>query len=156
MISSNMKELKLEFLKVLKDAENGKIIKEGINTLIVGRPNVGKSSILNRLLNEDKAIVTDIEGTTRDIVEGTISIDGILLNIIDTAGIRDTDNVVEKIGVEKSLSLIDKADLIIVVLNNNEELTLDDKKILEETKDKKRIIYFFRQPNYLMMKGIGR
>lgn len=141
MISSNMKELKLEFLKVLKDAENGKIIKEGINTLIVGRPNVGKSSILNRLLNEDKAIVTDIEGTTRDIVEGTISIDGILLNIIDTAGIRDTDNVVEKIGVEKSLSLIDKADLIIVVLNNNEELTLDDKKILEETKDKKRIIF---------------
>ena len=141
MISSNMKELKNEFLNVLKDAENGKIIKEGINTLIVGRPNVGKSSILNRLLNEDKAIVTDIEGTTRDIVEGTVSIDGILLNIIDTAGIRDTDNVVEKIGVEKSLSLIDKADLVIVVLNNNEELTIDDKKILDETKDKKRIIF---------------
>ena len=141
MISKNMKELKVEFEKVLKDAENGKIIKEGINTLIVGRPNVGKSSILNRLLDEDKAIVTDIEGTTRDIVEGTISIDGILLNIIDTAGIRDTDNIVEKIGVEKSLSLIDKADLVIVVLNNNEELNDDDRKILDATKDKKRIIF---------------
>ena len=141
MISTNIKELKKEFKKVLKDAENGKLIKDGINTLIVGRPNVGKSSILNRLLDEEKAIVTDIAGTTRDIVEGTISIDGILLNIIDTAGIRDTDNVVEKIGVEKSLSLIDTADLVIVVLNNNEELSDDDRKILDATKDKKRIIF---------------
>ena len=141
MISTNIEELKHEFEKVLKDAENGKLIKEGINTLIVGRPNVGKSSILNRLLDEDKAIVTDIAGTTRDIVEGTISIDGILLNIIDTAGIRDTDNVVEKIGVEKSLSLIDTADLVIVVLNNSEELNNDDRKILEATKNKKRIIF---------------
>ena len=132
MIKDNMKELKIEFQKVLKDAENGKIIKEGINTLIIGRPNVGKSSILNRLLDEDKAIVTDIEGTT---------IDGVLLNIIDTAGIRSTDNIVEKIGVEKSLSLIDKADLVIVVLNNNEQLNNDDKKILESTKEKKRIIF---------------
>lgn len=141
MIKNNIKELKKEFLKVLKDAENGKMIKEGINTLIIGRPNVGKSSILNKLLDEDKAIVTDIEGTTRDIVEGTISMDGILLNIIDTAGIRDTENIVEKIGVEKSLSLIDKADLVIVVLNNNEKLNDNDKKILENTKDKKRIIF---------------
>ena len=141
MISKNMKELKKEFENVLKDAENGKMIKEGINTLIIGRPNVGKSSILNRLLDEDKAIVTDIEGTTRDIVEGTVSIDGVLLNIIDTAGIRNTDNIVEKIGVEKSLSLIEKADLVIVVLNNNEELTKDDKRILDSTKDKKRIIF---------------
>ncbi len=141
MISTNIKELKKEFKKVLKDAENGKLIKDGINTLIVGRPNVGKSSILNRLLDEEKAIVTDIAGTTRDIVEGTITIDGILLNIIDTAGIRDTDNVVEKIGVEKSLNLIDTADLVIVVLNNNEELSDDDRKILDATKDKKRIIF---------------
>ena len=141
MILKSMNELKHEFKKVLKEAENGKIIKEGINTLIIGRPNVGKSSILNRLLDEDKAIVTDIEGTTRDIVEGTVSIDGILLNIIDTAGIRETENVVEKIGVEKSISLIDKADLVIVVLNNNEELSKDDKKILDATKDKKRIIF---------------
>ena len=141
MILKSMNELKYEFKKVLKEAENGKIIKEGINTLIIGRPNVGKSSILNRLLDEDKAIVTDIEGTTRDIVEGTVSIDGILLNIIDTAGIRETENIVEKIGVEKSISLIDKADLVIVVLNNNEELSKDDKKILDATKDKKRIIF---------------
>jgi len=141
MITNNMKELKEEFKKVLKEAENGKMIKEGIKTLIVGRPNVGKSSILNRLLDEEKAIVTDIEGTTRDIVEGTVSVDGILLNMIDTAGIRDTDNIVEKIGVEKSLNLINEADLVIVVLNNNEVLNDDDRKILEETKEKKRIIF---------------
>jgi len=141
MIRDNISILKCELLKILKEAENGKLIKEGIKTLIVGRPNVGKSSVLNRLLEEDKAIVTDIEGTTRDIVEGSVSIDGVLLNIIDTAGIRETDNVVEKIGVEKSLSLIDSADLVIVVLNNNEKLTEQDKYILSKTEGKKRIIY---------------
>jgi tRNA modification GTPase len=126
--------------KLLKESENGKIIKEGINTLILGRPNVGKSSILNKLLDEDKAIVTDIAGTTRDIVEGQIRVSGVLLNIIDTAGIRETEDVVEKIGVEKSLNMIKDADLIILVLNNNEPLTDEDKKLLEITKDKKRII----------------
>ena len=126
--------------KLLKESENGKIIKEGINTLILGRPNVGKSSILNKLLDEDKAIVTDIAGTTRDIVEGQIRVSGVLLNIIDTAGIRETEDVVEKMGVEKSLNMIKDADLIILVLNNNEELTDEDKKLLEITKDKKRII----------------
>ena len=141
MIRDNVSILKCELQKILKEAENGKLIKEGIKTLIVGRPNVGKSSVLNRLLEEDKAIVTDIEGTTRDIVEGSVSIDGVLLNIIDTAGIRETDNIVEKIGVEKSLSLIDSADLVIVVLNNNEKLTEQDKYILSKTEGKKRIIY---------------
>ncbi len=141
MIKNNVSELKKELQKILKEAENGKLIKEGIKTLIVGRPNVGKSSLLNKLLDEDKAIVTDIEGTTRDIVEGNVTIDGILLNIIDTAGIRETDNIVEKMGVEKSLNLIDSADLVIVVLNNNEKLTNQDKYILEKTKDKNRIIY---------------
>ena len=141
MIKNNVFELKKELQKILKEAENGKLIKEGIKTLIVGRPNVGKSSLLNKLLDEDKAIVTDIEGTTRDIVEGNVTIDGILLNIIDTAGIRETDNIVEKMGVEKSLNLIDSADLVIVVLNNNEKLTNQDKYILEKTKDKNRIIY---------------
>ncbi len=126
--------------KLLKESENGKIIKEGINTLILGRPNVGKSSILNKLLDEDKAIVTDIAGTTRDIVEGQIRVSGVLLNIIDTAGIRETEDVVEKIGVEKSLNMIKDADLIILVLNNNEPLTDEDKKLLEITTDKKRII----------------
>ena len=141
MINSSITSLEDKLMKILKEAENGKIIKNGINTLIIGRPNVGKSSLLNKLLNEEKAIVTDIEGTTRDIVEGNISLDGIELNIIDTAGIRKTDNVVEQIGVNKSLSLIDKADLIILVLNNNEKLTEEDYKLLDSTKDRKRIIF---------------
>ena len=141
MINSSITSLEDKLRKILKEAENGKIIKNGINTLIIGRPNVGKSSLLNKLLNEEKAIVTDIEGTTRDIVEGNISLDGIELNIIDTAGIRKTDNVVEQIGVNRSLSLIDKADLIILVLNNNEKLTEEDYKLLDGTKDKKRIIF---------------
>ena len=141
MINSSITSLEEKLRKILKEAENGKIIKNGINTLIIGRPNVGKSSLLNKLLNEEKAIVTDIEGTTRDIVEGNISLDGIELNIIDTAGIRKTDNIVEQIGVNRSLSLIDKADLIILVLNNNEKLTEEDYKLLDSTKDKKRIIF---------------
>ena len=129
-----------ELSKLLNESENGKIIKEGINTLILGRPNVGKSSILNKLINEEKAIVTNIAGTTRDIVEGQIRINGVLLNIIDTAGIRKTDDIVEKIGVEKSINLIENADLIILVLNNNEEITKEDLNLLEITKNKKRII----------------
>ncbi|MBP3634845.1 MAG: tRNA uridine-5-carboxymethylaminomethyl(34) synthesis GTPase MnmE [Bacilli bacterium] len=129
-----------ELSKLLYESENGKLIKEGINTLILGRPNVGKSSILNKLIDEDKAIVTDIAGTTRDIVEGQIRINGILLNVIDTAGIRKTDDIVEKIGVEKSIKLIEEANLIILVFNNNEILTSEDKELLEKTKDKKRII----------------
>ena len=141
MINSSITSLEEKLIKILKEAENGKIIKNGINTLIIGRPNVGKSSLLNKLLNEEKAIVTDIEGTTRDIVEGNISLDGIELNIIDTAGIRKTDNIVEQIGVNRSLSLIDKADFIILVLNNNEKLTEDDYKLLDSTNDKKRIIF---------------
>ena len=108
--------------------------------MILGRPNVGKSSILNKLIEEDKAIVTSVAGTTRDIVEGQIRVNGILLNIIDTAGVRETEDIVEKIGVEKSLSLVNDADLIILVFNNNEKLTDEDKKLLEYTKDKKRII----------------
>ena len=125
---------------IVREYENTKILTDGIKTVIVGRPNVGKSSILNKLLNDNKAIVTDIPGTTRDIVEGSISFDGILLNIIDTAGIRDTDDVVEKIGVEKSISKIDEADLVLIILNNNEELTKDDLEIIDKTKDKPSII----------------
>ena len=129
-----------ELSKLLSESENGKIIKEGINTLILGRPNVGKSSILNKLLDEDKAIVTDIPGTTRDTVEGQIRVNGILLNLIDTAGIRDTQDKVERIGVEKSINLIDNSDLVILVFNNNEQLEKEDKELLEKTKNKNRII----------------
>ena len=126
--------------ELLKDSENGKLIKEGINIVIIGRPNVGKSSILNALLNEDKAIVTDIPGTTRDVVEGSIRVNGILVNFLDTAGIRETDNKVEKIGVDKSLSLISEADLVLLVFNNNEKFTKEDEELLDKTKNKKRII----------------
>lgn len=135
-----LKNVREEIEKIIKESENGKIIKNGIQTSIIGRPNVGKSSILNRLLNEDKAIVTDIAGTTRDIVEGSINIDGLLLNIIDTAGIRKTTDIVEAIGVKKSMELIEKSDLILFVLNNNETLTESDLEILEKLKDKKYII----------------
>lgn len=134
------KLLNNEIDNLIKDSESGKLIKEGINTVILGRPNVGKSSLLNKLLEEEKAIVTDIPGTTRDVVEGSIRVNGILVNFLDTAGIRKTTNTVEKIGVEKSLSLLDKADLVLLVLNNNEKLTKEDKELLEKTKNKKRII----------------
>lgn len=101
---------------------------------------MGKSSLLNAILKEDKAIVTNTPGTTRDIVEGRVVIGGIILNLIDTAGIRSTNDNIEKIGIDKSLSAIDEADLILLLLNYNEELTDDDKKLLEKTKDKTRII----------------
>ncbi len=139
-IEQELKVMKEDLKKVIKESKNSTLIKEGIKTVIIGRPNVGKSSILNKLLEQEKAIVTDIAGTTRDIVEGEIYLDGILLNIIDTAGIRSTEDIVEKLGVEKSLSMIDDADLVIVVLNNNESLTKEDEEILEKTKDKERII----------------
>ena len=129
-----------EIEKIIKESENGKVLTSGIKTVIIGRPNVGKSSLLNRLLDEEKAIVTDIEGTTRDTVEGSITINGVMLDIIDTAGIRKTNDIVEKIGVNKSYSLIESADLVIIVLNNNEKLTDEDKNILEYCKNKKVIV----------------
>ena len=135
-IENVIKEIK----KIIKESENGKVLTSGIKTVIIGRPNVGKSSLLNRLLDEEKAIVTDIEGTTRDTVEGSITINGVMLDIIDTAGIRKTNDIVEKIGVNKSYSLIESADLVIIVLNNNEKLTEEDKNILEYCKNKKVIV----------------
>lgn len=139
-ISPNILSIKEKLNKIILESENGQIFSNGIKTAIIGRPNVGKSSILNRLLDEEKAIVTDIEGTTRDIVEGNITIQGIPLNIIDTAGIREAKDIVEKIGVEKSLNLIKEADLIILVINNNESLTDDDRRILTYCKNKKTIV----------------
>ena len=124
---------------IIKKSQEGKIITNGINVGIIGRPNVGKSSLLNALLEEEKAIVTDIEGTTRDIVEGNIILNGVVLNIIDTAGIRQTNDIVEKIGVQKSKEIINKSDLVILILNNNEILQEEDKKIFDLLKDKKHI-----------------
>ena len=133
-------KIKDKLTKAIKKSEDSKVINQGIKVGIIGRPNVGKSSLLNNLLEEDKAIVTDIEGTTRDIVEGTINLNGILLNITDTAGIRKTNNIVEKIGVEKSKEIINNSDLIIMILNNNEELTKEDNYLLYIIKNKKHII----------------
>ena len=135
-IKENMDNLENKINKIIKSSKNGKILQEGIKTVIVGKPNVGKSSLLNNLIGEDKAIVTDIRGTTRDSVEATLVIDNIILNLIDTAGIRNTDDVVESIGVEKSLSLIDEADLVLFVLSYDEKLNNDDKKILSKLKNK--------------------
>lgn len=133
-------KLKAKIEKILKESRNGKIIKEGIKTSIIGKPNVGKSSLLNALLEEDKAIVTDIAGTTRDIVEGQININGILLNMIDTAGIRETEDKIEAIGVEKSIKMMNESDLVLFVLNNNEPLTEDIKILLNQLKGKNYII----------------
>lgn len=140
IILPKINHVEKEIIRLIKDSENGQIIKEGIKTVIIGKPNVGKSSLLNSLLEEDKAIVTDIPGTTRDIVEGVINIDGILLNIIDTAGIRKTEDYVESIGVKKSLEYIDKADLILYLINNNEEITNENIEILSKIKNKKHLV----------------
>ena len=140
MVKKNISDIRTNIINILREAENGKIIKDGIKTTIIGRPNVGKSSILNKLLDEEKAIVTDIAGTTRDVVEGNLIIDGIMLNLIDTAGIRKTDDIVESIGVKKSLSLIEEADLILFVLNNNEELCTEDIEILNKISTKNSIV----------------
>ena len=139
-IKDEMKNIREKLEKIVNESENGKIIRDGIKTVIVGRPNVGKSSILNKLLDYDKAIVTDIAGTTRDIVEGEINLDGILLKLVDTAGIRETDDIVEKIGVNRSLEELENADLIIVVLNNNEELSDYDKELLDKVKNRNSIV----------------
>jgi len=132
--------LKEQIEQILKDSRNGKIIKEGIKTSIIGKPNAGKSSLLNALLGEEKAIVTDIAGTTRDIVEGQININGVLLNMIDTAGIRKTDDLIESIGVEKSIKLMKESDLILLVLNNNEEIDSEIKEIIKNLKNKTYIV----------------
>jgi len=127
--------------EILKNSRNGKLINEGINVAIVGKPNVGKSSILNSLLDEEKAIVTNIAGTTRDIVEGSINLNGFLINFIDTAGIRETDDIVEKIGVEKSKKAIEKADIVIIVLNNNEKLIDYEKNLINTIPNSKKIVF---------------
>lgn len=140
LLSKRIDEIKNELDNILKESEKGKIIKNGIKVGIIGKPNVGKSSLLNKLLNEDKAIVTDIEGTTRDIVEGTILLNGIKLYLTDTAGIRDTDNIVEKIGVDKSKQILEESDLLLAVFDASRPLSEEDKQIIYSIKDKKVIV----------------
>ena len=139
-IKKEISTIKEELNKIIIESENGKIIKNGIKVAIVGRPNVGKSSILNKLLNEDKAIVTDIEGTTRDIVEGEVSIAGVLFRFVDTAGIREAKDLVEKIGIERSRNEIFNSDLVLMVLNNNEKITEDEKKLISELPEQSLIV----------------
>ena len=130
----------LKIKNLLSNADEGKIIREGLNIVIVGKPNVGKSSLLNALLKEKRAIVTDVPGTTRDVIEEYINLDGIPIRITDTAGIRDTEDIVEKIGVEKSKEKIEEADLIILMLDASRDIDDDDKIIIDKIKDKKYIV----------------
>lgn len=141
--------------KLIDEAKKAVNIREGIDTVILGRPNVGKSSLLNALLEEDKAIVTDIAGTTRDIVEGTVRLDGITLNLIDTAGIHESNDIVEKIGIDKSLQALEKAELVIVVIDGSEALTEEDHKLLEMTKNKNRIVVYNKNDKAIQHDGIS-
>ena len=125
---------------ILKSSETGKVIRDGINTAIIGKPNVGKSTLLNALLDKDKAIVTDISGTTRDVIEAELNLDGILLNLMDTAGIRDARDEVERIGIKRATDAIEKADLVLLVLDQSDELTDNDRRLLALTADKTRIL----------------
>ncbi len=140
LLKTSIDEIQSDLELLVKESEKGTLLNNGINVGIVGKPNVGKSSLLNLLINEDKAIVTDIEGTTRDIVEGSIIINGVTLNLIDTAGIRETDNVVEKLGVEKSKDIINKSNLIIALFDTSRPFTKEDDAILSSITDKKSII----------------
>lgn len=125
---------------ILEESIKGRLIREGVNTAIVGKPNVGKSSLLNALLKEDRAIVTDIAGTTRDTIEEAINVKGITLNLIDTAGIRESTDQVEMIGIKRSIAALEKAELVILVLDTSQDLSDEDKELIELTKDKKRIV----------------
>ncbi|USS93292.1 tRNA uridine-5-carboxymethylaminomethyl(34) synthesis GTPase MnmE [Fructilactobacillus ixorae] len=132
--------IKAKIQSLLATAEQGKVLRDGLNTAIVGRPNVGKSSLLNRLLHEEKAIVTDVPGTTRDVLDEYVNVAGVPLHLIDTAGIHETTDQVEKIGVERSRAAIEQADLVLVVLNASEPLTAADQELLDATAHTKRII----------------
>ena len=140
LLKPSVSELISKMKIIIDKSEQASIIKKGLSTAIIGKPNVGKSSLLNALLKEDKAIVTNIAGTTRDIVEGDINVGGILLHLIDTAGIRSTTNKVEQIGVEKTKKVLDEAELVILVFDYSEKLNNIDLELLEKTKDKTRII----------------
>jgi len=139
-VSEALKDVVVSLENAIESADEGKIIREGLSTVIVGKPNVGKSSLLNSLLMENRAIVTDIPGTTRDVIEEYINIGGIPIKVVDTAGIRETQDLVEKIGVQKSKEKIDEADLVILILDSSRELTKEDRDIIKYIKDKKYIV----------------
>lgn len=141
LMHSYLDEINKELIKLVNGSKNGRIIKNGVNVAIIGKPNVGKSSILNSLLDEEKAIVTNIPGTTRDIVEGSITLNGVAINFIDTAGIRETEDIVEKIGVDKSKKTAENADIILFVLNNNEAISEEEKVLLEKYNNDKLIVF---------------
>jgi len=134
------KTVRVEIQKLLETSKQGKILREGLSTVIIGRPNVGKSSLLNTLVQESKAIVTDIPGTTRDVIEEYVNVKGVPLRLIDTAGIRETKDVVEAIGVERSKKVMNLADLVLFVLNNNEQLSEEDRKLFAEMSGKDVIV----------------
>ena len=140
LLKGDLAEIYDELIKLKKSFKEGRIISEGINTVIIGRPNVGKSSLLNILTGEDTAIVTDIAGTTRDTLKQDITINGLLLKLTDTAGIRETDDVIEKIGVDKAMESAKDADLIIMMLDSSEEISNDDIKIFDFIKDKQALV----------------
>lgn len=140
LVLPRITELIAEIDHIIKESETGKIIRDGIRTVIVGKPNVGKSSLLNSLLKEDKAIVTDISGTTRDLIEAELNLDGVILKLVDTAGIRSTNDIIERIGINKSKKAIETADLILLVLNQSEKMNKLDEELLELTKNKERIL----------------
>ncbi|MCD3437446.1 tRNA uridine-5-carboxymethylaminomethyl(34) synthesis GTPase MnmE [Streptococcus equi subsp. zooepidemicus] len=140
LLRDKTREFQTLLEQLLRTAKRGKILREGLSTAIIGRPNVGKSSLLNTLLREDKAIVTDIAGTTRDVIEEYVNIKGIPLKLVDTAGIRETDDLVEQIGVERSKKALQEADLVLLVLNASEKLTEQDKALLALSQDSNRII----------------
>ena len=134
------KNIKQEINQLLETGAQGKIMREGLSTVIVGRPNVGKSSMLNNLIQDNKAIVTEVAGTTRDVLEEYVNVRGVPLRLVDTAGIRDTEDIVEKIGVERSRKALSQADLILFVLNNNEALTEDDQTLYDVVKNEDVIV----------------
>lgn len=138
-IGNALNDIRNKINKILSESKNGEILKNGIKTVIIGKPNVGKSSLLNRLIGKEKAIVTSVKGTTRDALEASLVFDNIRLNLVDTAGIRDTEDMVESIGVSKSLKLLDEAELILLVLSYNEKLSSEDKKIIDMLKGKNYI-----------------
>lgn len=140
LLLEKAQEVQVQIDELLRQAQQGKILREGLSTAIIGRPNVGKSSLLNYLLDEEKAIVTEIAGTTRDVIEEYVNVRGVPLKLVDTAGIRETEDIVEKIGVERSKKALNEADLILLVLNQSEALTEADRQLLELTQDSKRII----------------